>query len=85
MVIYLGPRLLVASSDLPESDNDPSRFAAPPTGGRASPLFDLASSGVYQASLVTEAAGELLPHRFTLTTHRPKASRSAVYFLRHFP
>lgn len=30
MVIYLGLQLLVASSDLPESDNEPSRFAAQP-------------------------------------------------------
>lgn len=28
MVIYLGPQLLAASSDLPESDSDPSRIAA---------------------------------------------------------
>lgn len=30
MVIYLGLQLLVASSDLPESDDEPSRFAAQP-------------------------------------------------------
>jgi len=28
MVIYLGPQLLAVSSDLPESDSDPSRIAA---------------------------------------------------------
>ena len=34
-------------------------------------LFDLASDGVYQAIQVTLDAGELLPHRFTLTcVHR---------------
>lgn len=75
MVIYLGLQLLVASSDLPESGNDPSRLVAPRFQATsrlkrvASPLFDLASGGVYQASRVTAAAGELLPHRFTLTTH----------------
>ena len=42
------------------------------TSSRASSLFDLASSGVYQAGHVTAAAGELLPHRFTLTTHWPQ-------------
>jgi len=30
-------------------------------------LFDLAPGGVYLARLVTQSAGELLPHRFTLT------------------
>ena len=30
-------------------------------------LFDLAPNGVYQANQVTLIAGELLPHRFTLT------------------
>jgi len=43
-------------------------------------LFDLASNGVYRASRVTPAAGELLPHLFTLTRQR-----RAVYFLLHFP
>lgn len=52
-----------------ESDG-PSRPAVRLPGSPTSPLFDLASSGVYQASQVTLAAGELLPHRFTLTTHR---------------
>ncbi len=33
----------------------------------ASLLFGLAPSGVYQANQVTSVAGELLPHRFTLT------------------
>lgn len=36
-------------------------------------LFDLASSGVCQADGVTPAAGKLLPHLFTLTTHRPES------------
>lgn len=33
-----------------------------------STLFGLAPKGVYLASQVALAAGELLPHRFTLTT-----------------
>ena len=31
-------------------------------------LFGLAPDGVYQANRVAPVAGELLPHRFTLTT-----------------
>ena len=45
-----------------------------PRGARnesaASILFDLAPGGVYQAGRVTPTAGALLPHRFSLTTHR---------------
>jgi len=33
-------------------------------------LFGLAPGGVYLANLVAQAAGELLPHRFTLTARR---------------
>jgi len=33
-------------------------------------LFGLAPDGVYQAKPVTRPAGELLPHRFTLTGRR---------------
>lgn len=68
MVIYLGPQLLTASSNLPESQ--PTRTgsgADTASGASSSSLFDLASDGVYQAGGVTSAAGELLPHRFTLT------------------
>ena len=56
--IYLGRRLLAASSSLPESRavrTEPSS------------LFGLAPGGVYLASQVTLAAGALLPHHFTLT------------------
>jgi hypothetical protein len=45
--------------------NEPLRGQA----SLASPLFDLASSGVYLAELVTQPAGGLLLHRFTLTLH----------------
>ena len=41
-----------------------------PGGGAGHPiasLFGLAPGGVYRAGLVTQAAGALLPHRFTLT------------------
>ena len=31
------------------------------------PMFDLAPSGVYLATLIAQGAGALLPHRFTLT------------------
>ena len=58
MIIHLGPRLLEASSDLPESSDGPSGTAL---------LFGLAPGGVYLASNVTIGAGELLPHPFTLT------------------
>src|SRR5437016_12762380 len=64
-VISLRRRLPGASSGLTRERH----------AGRASPdretgialLFGLAPSGVYRAGVVTHAAGELLPHRFTLT------------------
>ncbi len=65
MVIYLGRRLLAASSGLPGSDGGPDQSAARPE--RTSFLLGLASGGVYRASRVTSAAGALLPHLFTLT------------------
>ena len=66
--------------------SEPGRLARLLRRGRtiACPLFDLASSGVYRADRVTSIAGELLPHRFTLTT-RQLTDRSAVYFLLHCP
>src|SRR6266849_8079890 len=65
-VISLGRRLPGASSGLTRERH----------AGRASPgretgialLFGLAPGGVYRAGAVTRAAGELLPHRFTLTS-----------------
>jgi hypothetical protein len=39
--------------------------ATPPPSGDAL-LFGLAPGGVYLADPVTQVAGELLPHRFTL-------------------
>jgi hypothetical protein len=60
------------SSSLPGSHNGPDQPAGR-TGrtcrrpSRCS-LFDLAPGGVCLARLVTQPAGELLPHRFTLTS-----------------
>ena len=58
-IIYLGPPLPMGSSSLPESHSAASSHCF---------LFSLASGGVYPAARVTPYAGELLPHRFTLTT-----------------
>ena len=38
--------------------------------GRSLPLLGLAPDGVYRADAVTDIAGALLPHRFTLTCDR---------------
>ena len=64
MVIHLGRQLLAASSSLPESQRERAAL-----GVLAYPsfLFGFASNGVYLATQVTLHAGELLPHRFTLT------------------
>ena len=47
-------------------------------------LFGLAPSGVCRASDVTIGAGELLPHRFTLTPENGPLP-GVVCFLWHFP
>ena len=59
-----------ASSGLPvDSGEQPSGVhAAGPIARRG--LLDLAPGGVYRAGRVTPVAGELLPHRFTLTACR---------------
>lgn len=72
VVIPLGVRLPVPSSNLPESIGRASRSTF---------LFGLASDGVFLAYGVTVAAGRLLPYRFTLTLRE----RMAVCFLWHFP
>ncbi len=82
MAISLGCRLLDTSSGLPGSRNGPDQ----PANGRfcrAALLFGLAPGGVCLAKRVTPPAGELLPHRFTLTAW-PKPL-AAVCFLLHFP
>ena len=69
MIISLGDRLLDPSSSLPGSRwrAGPTRRAWTPKPPRSCSLFDLAPSGVYRARPVARPAGELLPHRFTLT------------------
>src|SRR5208283_3639210 len=83
MIISLGNRLLDSSSGLPGSRwrAGPTRWAAIARGPCS--LFDLAPSGVYRARPVAQPAGELLPHRFTLTARAE--AREAVCFLLHFP
>ena len=53
----------------PRAPRGPRSTRAPGFGPDAgiALLFDLAPGGVYRAGAVTRAAGELLPHRFTLT------------------
>ena len=57
------------------------RGCQPPA--RACSLFGLAPGGVCLARPVARPAGELLPHRFTLTA--PGGAGEAVCFLLHFP
>jgi hypothetical protein len=72
-VISLGRRLPGASSGLTRALR---------AGHPMALLFGLAPGGVYRAGAVTRAAGELLPHRFTLTGPR---GGPAVCFLWHCP
>ena len=69
MAIPLGRRLLDISSSLPGGHYESGKLANRRNAGRC-PLFGLAPDGVYLAKLVTQPAGELLPHRFTLTWRR---------------
>ncbi len=60
----------------PEVDGGPDRSTEPRhtigiVGAVHSFLFDLAPGGVCLARLVAQPAGELLPHRFTLTPRLP--------------
>ncbi len=71
MTISLGRPSPDASSDLPGGRGGPGRPARGPSPGPSAPLFGLAPDGVYLAGPVTRPAGELLPHRFTLTTALP--------------
>src|SRR5262249_3325687 len=53
-------------------------------GHAIAPLFGLAPGGVCRASAVTRAAGELLPHRFTLTAPPPfraQTERRVLFFV----
>src|ERR1700722_9433634 len=90
MAISLGSRLLGSSSSLPGSPHGPDQSAC--RAGRprvARPgtcfLFGFAPCGVYLARLVTQPAGELLPHRSPLTGLRGDPRAPAVCFLLHFP
>ena len=82
MAISLGGRLLGPSSGLPgsRSRTGPAHGTA---GSNGVPrpvhcsLFDLAPGGVCLAKPVTRPAGELLPHRFTLTA-RAKCPRGGL-------
>ena len=60
----------MGSSSLPESHHAASSHCF---------LFSLASGGVYPAARVTPHAGELLPHRFTLTTRLKKPVRRFTF------
>jgi len=76
MTIHLVSALPPRSSDLPGDSGGPP-FSVP--------LFGLAPGGVCRAPAVTGGAGELLPHRFTLTRSEAETSERAVCFLWHFP
>ena len=65
--IHLRLPLPTGSCGLPaDSDEQPSNACAGRPLARST-FLGLAPGGVYQATPVTRGAGELLPHRFTLT------------------
>src|SRR5581483_42523 len=64
MIISLGRRLPGASSGHTREHH--AGRASPALASRIALLFGLAPGGVYRAGPVARAAGELLPHRFTL-------------------
>ena len=70
--IHLGRPLLNASCDLPADIGRAARQRRP-----EGPL-GLAPGGVYLAAPVTRSAGELLPHRFTLTRTSEKAAGGLI-------
>src|ERR1700741_1198035 len=65
MIISLGRRLPGASSGHTREHH--AGRASPARASRIALLFGLAPGGVYRAGPVARVAGELLPHRFTLT------------------
>ena len=77
VAIYLGPLLPAGSSGLPEDGAGRSS----PTNRRCPPIWPCSGWGLPNAP-ITEGAGALLPHHFTLTADRPDESRrpSAVCF-----
>ena len=81
-VISLGRRLPGASSSHTRERH--AGRASPTLASEIALLFGFAPGGVYRADPVTRAAGELLPHRFTLTAAEPGPAE-AVYFLLRYP
>ncbi len=81
MTISLGRQLPGASSDLPGSRERVglTRGSVRLLELSTAPLFGLAPDGVYRARSVTRPAGELLPHRFTLTAPTPKKGRGGGF------
>ncbi len=73
-IIYLGCRLPGTSSNLPGSRFRAGQARGPRVAAWPCSLFGLAPRGVCLARLVTQPAGELLPHRFTLTDSGPRVS-----------
>ena len=71
VIIYLGPRLLESTSDLPGSLR---RAVLTLDYSRVASLCGLAPGGVFQVPGIAAGTGELLPHRFTL------APFGAVFF-----
>src|SRR5258708_11334460 len=79
--IHLGSPSPATSSGLPAGSGGPPSNAC--AAGLAARLLDLAPCGVYRPARATSGAGELLPHRFTLTA--PPRRRTAVCSPSHFP
>ena len=69
MIIYLGLPLLTTSCSLPEHHNGTRRPFV---------LLGLAPDGVCLADAITNAAGGLLHHRFTLARAETRAIRFSV-------
>jgi hypothetical protein len=66
-VIHLGLPLPTGSCGLPAGSGEQPSNACAGRRLSAATLLGLAPGGVYLATPVTRGAGELLPHRFTLT------------------
>src|SRR6266498_3334290 len=79
--IHLGLPLPASSCGLPAGSGEQPSIACAGRRLAAATLLGLAPGGVYRATPVARGAGELLPHRFTLTG----TSVPAVCSLWHFP
>ena len=82
--IHLGLPLPAGSCGLPAGSGEQPSNACAGRHLAVAALLGLAPGGVYRATPVTRGAGELLPHRFTLTGTTPRRG-PAVCFLWHFP